>query len=273
MPHNLYLHSSLVQTRDYGDSNDDKAYVLYSFIYIHTQHHHPLHTRPPQLTARPPPTPTHPINKNDSEAILYSSVDTVIALGLALFVNAAILVVAAAAFYDPTGERLNKGGQHPGEAPSVAEAYHLLAPLLGTKAASWLFGVALLASGQNSTLTGTLAGQIVMEGFVRIKLRPWLRRLATRLLVVVPAVLTVALAGQEGVDTLLVLSQVVLSLQLPFAVVPLVAFTSDLQIMGPHFVNGPITRCVGWVVAGLIAALNAWLVVATFLQQGGNVAV
>lgn len=188
---------------------------------------------------------------------MYSSLDTVIALGLALFVNAAILVVAAAAFYDPSGQ-LN-GGQ----APSVAQAYHLLAPILGNKAASVLFGVALLASGQNSTLTGTLAGQIVMEGFVQVKLRPWLRRLATRLLVVVPAVLTVALAGQEGVDTLLVLSQVVLSLQLPFAVVPLVAFTSDLQVMGPHFVNGPATRALGWTVAGLIAALNAWLVVAT----------
>ena len=154
----------------------------------------------------------------------------------------------------------------------MAEAYHLLAPILGNKAASLLFGVALLASGQNSTLTGTLAGQIVMEGFVQVKLRPWLRRLGTRLLVVVPAVLTVALAGQEGVDTLLVLSQVVLSLQLPFAVVPLVAFTSDLQIMGPHFVNGRFTRACGWAAAGLIALLNFWLVVASIAARGKNVA-
>jgi manganese transport protein len=167
---------------------------------------------------------------------------------------------------------INTGKVNGGEAPSVAQAYHLLAPILGNKAASWLFGVALLASGQNSTLTGTLAGQIVMEGFVQVRLRPWLRRLGTRLLVVVPAVVTVAVAGQEGVDTLLVLSQVVLSLQLPFAVVPLVAFTSDLQVMGPHFVNGPLTRAFGWAVAGLITLLNAWLVVATVMQGGGNVA-
>ncbi|TFJ88743.1 hypothetical protein NSK_000312 [Nannochloropsis salina CCMP1776] len=217
MPHNLYLHSSLVQTRDYGESVEDKA-----------------------------------------EAIFYSSLDTIIALSLALFVNAAILIVAAAAFFDPSGSTQ--------DAPSVSEAYDLLAPVLGNKAASILFGVALLASGQNSTLTGTLAGQIVMEGFVQVRLKPWLRRLITRLVVIVPAVFTVVLAGDKGVDFLLVLSQVILSFQLSFAVFPLVMFTSDVSVMGTEFVNSPSTSFLAWVSAILIAALNIWLLVMTVGQ-------
>lgn len=219
MPHNLYLHSSLVQTRDYGESDDDKA-----------------------------------------EAIFYSSLDTIIALSLALFVNAAILIVSAAAFFDPSAVTQF--------APSVSEAYDLLAPVLGNKAASILFGVALLASGQNSTLTGTLAGQIVMEGFVQVRLKPWLRRLLTRLTVVVPAVLTVALTGETGADFLLVLSQVILSLQLSFAVFPLIIFTGDISIMGPAFVNSPFTSACAWISAVLIAILNIWLLVMTAAQGG-----
>ena len=157
-----------------------------------------------------------------------------------------------------------------GVTPSIAEAYHLLAPTLGSRAASILFGVALLASGQNSTLTGTLAGQIVMEGFVSVRLKPWLRRLTTRLTVIIPAVITVLVAGEKGVDVLLTLSQVILSIQLPFAVIPLIYFTSSAQVMGTDFVNGPITKVVGWAAAILFVGLNAWLLLGVIVSAAGG---
>ena len=176
MPHNLYLHSSIVQTRKYLDTNASRL-----------------------------------------EAIRFASIDSSIALMSALFINAAILIVAAAAFHGTGYESV----------ADISDAYKLLSPLLGAGAASTLFAVALLFAGQNATLTGTLAGQIVMEGFVNIRLRPWLRRLITRLVAIVPAVVVVILYGERGAGSLLVLSQVILSLQLPFAVFPLVSFTSD----------------------------------------------
>jgi manganese transport protein len=145
----------------------------------------------------------------------------------------------------------------------IQDAYQLLSPLLGVTGASTLFALALLASGQNSTLTGTLAGQIVMEGFLNIRLRPWLRRLVTRAIAIVPAIIVISISGQKGTTNLLVLSQVVLSLQLSFAVFPLVLFTSDRLKMG-EFVNGPILKSLAWLIAIVIAALNAWLLVQTF---------
>jgi manganese transport protein len=162
----------------------------------------------------------------------------------ALFINAAILIVSAATFY--------------GKGQTVAEiqdAYKLLSPMLGVPIASTLFALALLASGQNSTLTGTLAGQIVMEGFLRIRLRPWLRRLITRLIAIIPAVIVTALYGEHGTASLLVLSQVILSLQLPFAVVPLVVFTSSRRKMG-NFVNPLWISALAWVTAAIIISLN-----------------
>jgi len=170
----------------------------------------------------------------------------------ALFINAAILVMAAATF---------NGSGHEGVA-DIGDAYQLLSPLLGTGAASVLFAVALLCSGQNATLTGTLAGQIVMEGFINLRVRPWLRRLVTRLLAIIPAIIVVALYGERGTGALLILSQVVLSLQLSFAVFPLVLFTSDKAKMGP-FVAPVWMRVTAWTVAVIIAALNAWLLVQT----------
>lgn len=208
MPHNLYLHSSIVQTRRYEESADGKR-----------------------------------------EAVRYAFVDSTIALSLALFINAAILILAAASFHR-TGN------------PQVAEiqdAYKLLSPLLGA-GASTVFALALLASGQNSTLTGTLAGQIVMEGFLNIRIRPWLRRLITRLLAIVPAVIVASLGGESGTAKLLILSQVVLSLQLSFAVFPLVMFTSSRAKMG-EFVNPRWLKVTAYMVAAVIATLNAWLLV------------
>jgi len=146
----------------------------------------------------------------------------------------------------------------------------MLAPSLGSRAASILFGVALLASGQNSTLTGTLAGQIVMEGFVSIRLKPWLRRLSTRLTVIIPAVITVLLAGEKGVDVLLTLSQVILSIQLPFAVIPLIYFTSSTQVMGKDFVNGLLTKVIGWTAALLFVGLNSWLLLGMVVAAAGG---
>ena len=181
MPHNLYLHSSIVQTRKYGD------------------------------------TP-----KSKRKRSRFAIIDSTVALMFALFLNGAILVMAAATFHG-TGHQ---------DVADICDAYLLLAPLLGTQLASTLFAVALLFSGQNATLTGTLAGQIVMEGFLNIRLRPWLRRLITRLIAIVPALITVALYGERGSGALLVLSQVILSLQLPFAVFPLVMFTGDRRKMG-----------------------------------------
>jgi len=212
MPHNLYLHSSIVQTRRYLDTLDSKK-----------------------------------------EAIRFATIDSSVALMSALFINAAILIVAAAVFH---------GTEHEAVA-DIGDAYQLLSPLLGTTTAGVLFAVALLCSGQNATLTGTLAGQIVMEGFVNIRLRPWLRRLITRLVAIVPAVIVVVLYGERGTGALLVLSQVVLSLQLPFAVFPLVSFTSDRRKMGA-LVAPRWIRILAWIVAVIIAALNAYLLYQTF---------
>ena len=209
MPHNLYLHSSIVQTRKYGDDDASRR-----------------------------------------QAIIYSTLDSTIALMSALFINGAILVVAAATFH---------GTQYEWVA-DITDAHKLLAPLLGTTLASTLFAVTLLFSGQNSTLTGTLAGQIVMEGFLDIRLRPWLRRLITRSIAIVPALVTIALYGERGTGQLLILSQVILSLQLPFAVFPLVAFTGDRAKMGTH-VAPRWVRWLAWPVAIVIAVLNAWLLV------------
>ncbi len=169
---------------------------------------------------------------------------------MALFVNAAILVVSAATFY--------RNGYH--QVAEIQDAYKLLSPILGITGASTVFALALLASGQNSTLTGTLAGQVVMEGFLNIRLRPWLRRLITRGLAIVPAIVVTAFWGERGTANLLVLSQVVLSMQLSFAVVPLVLFTSDKRKMG-EFVNAPWLKALSWTTAVVIAVLNVWLLV------------
>ena len=211
MPHNLYLHSSIVQTRRYLDTHAGKT-----------------------------------------EAIRFASIDSSVALMSALFINAAILIMAAAAFHGTGNEAV----------ADIGDAYKLLSPLLGTTAAGVLFAVALLCSGQNATLTGTLAGQIVMEGFVNIRLRPWLRRLITRLVAIIPAIITVALYGEEGTGALLILSQVILSLQLSFAVFPLVSFTSSRAKMG-ELVAPRWMQALGWSVAVIIAALNGWLLYTT----------
>jgi manganese transport protein len=212
MPHNLYLHSSIAQTRHY------------------------------EMT---------PAGKR--EAIFFGTIDSTLALCFAMFINAAILIVAAATFYR-NGHR---------EVAEIQDAYKLLSPLLGVGAASTLFAVALLASGQNSTLTGTLAGQIIMEGFLRLRLTPVLRRLVTRLIAIVPAVLVTVMIGESGTAQLLILSQVVLSLMLSFAVVPLVMFTNDKLKMG-QFVNPGWMNLFGWVLAGIIVVLNAILLWQTF---------
>jgi manganese transport protein len=211
MPHNLYLHSSIVQTRKYRDDVESKR-----------------------------------------EAIRFATIDSSVALMSALFINAAILVMAAATFH---------GTAHEGVA-DIGDAYELLSPLLGTSLASTLFAFALLFSGQNATLTGTLAGQIVMEGFISLRLRPWLRRLITRLIAIIPAIIVIALYGERGTGPLLILSQVILSLQLPFAVFPLVQFTSEKAKMG-EFASPGWVKAVAWSVAGIIAALNAWLLYQT----------
>ena len=171
----------------------------------------------------------------------------------ALFINAAILMMAAAVFHGTGHEAVAE----------IGDAYQLLSPLLGTKLASILFAVALLCSGQNATLTGTLAGQIVMEGFINLRLRPWLRRLITRLIAIVPAVIVIMLYGESGTGPLLILSQVVLSLQLSFAVFPLVMFTSDRRKMGA-FVSPLWLQAMAWPVAIMIAVLNGWLLYQTF---------
>jgi manganese transport protein len=212
MPHNLYLHSSIVQTRRY------------------------------QLNAA-----------GKREAIKFATIDSTVALMFALFINAAILILAAATFY-------SRGRTDVAE---IQEAYKLLSPMLGVTGASTLFALALLASGQNSTLTGTLAGQIVMEGFLNIRLRPWLRRLLTRAIAIIPAIIVTSMSGEAGAANLLVLSQVILSLQLSFAVFPLVMFTSDKLKMG-EFVNGTIVKSLAWLVAAVIGSLNVWLLVQTF---------
>jgi manganese transport protein len=213
MPHNLYLHSSIVQTRRYGRSE-------------------------PELR----------------DAVRMATTDSTVALMLALFVNAAILILAAATFY--------RTGHH--EITSIESAHKMLTPLLGVSLATPLFAVALLASGQNSTLTGTMAGQIVLEGFTTFRTSPWLRRMISRGIAIVPAVIAIALYGERGTGQLLIFSQVVLSLQLSFAVIPLIHFTGDKTKMG-SFVSGPITRVVGWAVAALIAGLNVYMVYSTIM--------
>jgi manganese transport protein len=212
MPHNLYLHSSIVQTRRYELDVTGKR-----------------------------------------QAIKFATIDSTLALMFALFINAAILIVSAATFY-------TRGRNDVAE---IQDAYKLLSPMLGVTGASTLFALALLASGQNSTITGTLAGQIVMEGFLNIRLRPWLRRLITRGIAIIPAIIVIGISGEQGTTELLVLSQVILSLQLSFAVFPLVMFTNSKLKMG-EFVNGAGIKYLAWFVAIVIATLNAWLLVQTF---------
>jgi manganese transport protein len=183
----------------------------------------------------------------------YAVLDSTVALGFALFVNAAILILAAAAFHTR--------GLH--NVAEIADAYKLLSPVLGVSLASTLFACALLASGQNSTLTGTLAGQIVMEGFLDIRLKPWVRRLITRALAITPAVLVIGFAGEGKVTSLIILSQVVLSFQLPFAIIPLIQFTGDREKMG-EFANSRFTTVVAWVVAVAIIVFNAELLFLIF---------
>jgi manganese transport protein len=215
MPHNLYLHSSIVQTRDWQPTSEKKW-----------------------------------------EAIKFCTIDSTVALTFALFINSAILIVSAATFHF-------SGNQGVAE---IQDAYKLLSPLLGVSAASAIFAIALLASGQSSTLTATLAGQIVMEGFLQLRLPPGLRRLVTRLTAVIPALICILLFGEKSTGNLLVFSQVVLSLQLPFAVFPLVMFTSDRRLMG-EFVNSWLLKLLAWVVAIIIAGLNFWLLLQLLFQQ------
>jgi len=211
MPHNLYLHSSIVQTRQYEETLAGKR-----------------------------------------EAVHFAFIDSTIALTFALFINAAILIIAAATFHT-SGHT---------EVAEIQDAFKLLTPLLGG-GASVVFALALLASGQNSTLTGTLAGQIVMEGFLNIRLRPWLRRLITRAVAIVPAIIVAIIFGESGTAKLLVFSQVILSMQLSFAVFPLVAFTSDKLKMG-ELVNPTWLKVLAYAVAFTIASLNIWLLFQLF---------
>jgi manganese transport protein len=213
MPHNLYLHSSIVQTRAYKRNPEGRR-----------------------------------------EAVKFATIDSTIALMLALFVNAAILIVAAASFHT-SGHQVEEIGQ----------AFELLSPLLGLGIASTLFAVALLASGLNSTVTATLAGQIVMEGFLHLRMPPWARRLVTRGIAIVPVVVVTALYGESGTARLLVLSQVILSMQLPFAVVPLIQFVTDRGQMGELVISRK-TAWVAWVVAAIIIVLNVKLLFDTFVS-------
>ncbi len=208
MPHNLYLHSSIVQTRAFERNDEGKKMAIH-----------------------------------------FAAIDSAVALMLAFFINAAILVLAAAAFH-------NSGHQDVAE---IQDAYNLLSPVLGASLASIVFAIALLASGQNATLTGTLAGQIVMEGFLNIRLRPWVRRMITRLIAIIPAAIVASMFGEKGTNNLLILSQVILSLQLSFAVIPLVMFTCDRNKMG-KFVNSLWLTVLSWVSAAVILVLNVYLV-------------
>ena len=209
MPHNLYLHSSIVQTRNYPRTETGKT-----------------------------------------QAIKFATIDSSVSLLLAFFINAAILILAAAAFHFSGNQQV----------ADITDAYRLLDPLLGVQLAGTLFAVALLASGQNSTFTGTLAGQIVMEGFLNLRLKPWARRLVTRLIAIFPALVVAIVYGEKGTTDLLILSQVILSLQLSFAVVPLVQFTGDRLKMG-RFVNPGWVRYLAWGVVGIIIGLNVYLLV------------
>ena len=204
MPHNLYLHSALVQTRKIA-----------------------------------------PTKEGIKQAIKFNRIDSTVALNIAFLVNAAILILAATVFF-------KTGNSNVGE---IKEAHQLLAPLLGSKIAPILFAVALIAAGQSSTITGTLAGQIVMEGYLQLRINPWARRLLTRLLAIIPALIVILIYGEERVDALLVLSQVILSLQLGFAIIPLIHFVSDKQKMGDFAINN-ITKVAAWVIAAILVALN-----------------
>ncbi|PAW77420.1 MAG: divalent metal cation transporter [Verrucomicrobia bacterium Tous-C9LFEB] len=214
MPHNLYLHSSIAQTRGYEQNSRGKR-----------------------------------------EAIKFGTIDSTVALMCALFINAAILIIGASVFY--------RSGHN--SVAEIQDAHRLLAPLLGTGLASTLFAIALLASGQNSTLTGTLAGQIVMEGFLNLRLPPVVRRLITRGIAIIPAIIVTAMWGEDGTAKLLIFSQVVLSMQLSFAVFPLVMFTSDKKKMG-EFVNPLWMQGLAWFLAVVIASLNAWLLIQAFKE-------
>ncbi len=207
MPHNLYLHSSIVQTRNYDRNTAGKKMAL-----------------------------------------KFATIDSTVSLFFAFFINAAILILAGAVFHT-TGHK---------EVADITVAYKLLNPIMGVTMASTFFAVALLASGQNSTLTGTLAGQIVMEGFLNIKLKPWVRRLITRVIAIVPAFIVTYIFGEKGIASLLVLSQVILSMQLSFAVIPLILFTNDRKKMG-EFVNRRPTQILAWLVGGIILILNLYL--------------
>ena len=223
MPHNLYLHSALVQTRIIGETEESKKM-----------------------------------------ACKYNLIDTTIALNAAFFVNAAIMIVSAAVFFS-RGIVVTE----------IQQAHELLNPLLGTALAGTLFGVALVAAGQSSTLTGTLAGQIVMEGFLKLRVRPFVRRLITRLLAIVPAIVVITWKGDHGSYDLLILSQVILSLQLPFAVIPLIRFTSDKQIMGV-FVNKGWVKVLAWIVAGVLCYLNSTLIanqISSWIDSAGPAAI
>jgi manganese transport protein len=214
MPHNLYLHSSIVQTRAYERTEEGKK-----------------------------------------SAIKFATIDSTAALLVAFFINGAILIVAAAAFHTSGYS----------EVADIMDAYKLLDPVLGVTLASFLFAIALLASGQNSTLTGTLAGQIVMEGFLNIRLKPWLRRLITRLIAITPAFIITVMYGEKGTTSLLILSQVILSIQLSFAVIPLVMFTSNKRKMG-KFANKPVLKISAWIISMIILSFNAYLLYQTFTE-------
>jgi manganese transport protein len=215
MPHNLYLHSSIVQTRKFEETPAGRR-----------------------------------------QAVKFATIDSTVALMFALFINAAILILSAAVFHW-------SGHQNVAE---IQDAYRLLSPLLGVGVASILFAVALLASGQNSTLTGTLAGQIVMEGFLNLRIKPWLRRLITRLIAIVPAIAVIAIFGEGKTTDLLVASQVALSMQLGFAVWPLMRFTGERAKMG-EFANQLWLKILGWTTAGIIILLNVKLLLDTFLPE------
>jgi manganese transport protein len=213
MPHNLYLHSAIVQTRRYAETREGKK-----------------------------------------EAIKFATIDSTAALSIALFVNASILILAAAVFFT----------NGIGEIAAIEEAYKLLSPLVGVSIASTLFAIALLAAGQNATITGTLAGQIIMEGFINLRVKPWVRRVITRLLAIVPAVFFIGLYGASAATELLIFSQVVLSLQLSFAIFPLLMFTGDKKIMG-EFANSRNMSIVAWIIGIIIASLNLWLLGSLFI--------
>jgi len=222
MPHNLYLHSALVQTRK-----------------------------------------IKPDREGIKRAIKYNNIDSTIALNAAFFVNAAILILAASVFFTSGHSSVAR----------IEDAHELLKPLLGSKFAPLLFAIALIAAGQSSTITGTMAGQIVMEGYLRIRINPWLRRLITRLIAIIPAVITILIWGDDKIDALLVLSQVLLSVQLGFAMIPLIHFVSDKQTMG-EFAIKPLTKILSWLVAGILVYLNVQMVVQQSLlvfEHEGNV--